>query len=159
MLVFKIAHKKYANSLAGSGVDGRWTSAGKTVVYCADSIAIAFLENMVRRQGVGFNDDFKTVIIDVPDELGKEVVLPKDLPAGWRDFRDYSACQKVGNKWYDKMMHPLLKVPSAVLTASCNYVLNTNHPDFPRIKVISITDLVPDERIEEILKGYKSSSQ
>ncbi len=153
MLVFKIAHKKYANNLAGSGADGRWTSAGKTVVYCAESIALAFLENMVKRQGVGFNDDFKTIIINIPDELGVEAVSLKNLPAGWRGFRDYTSCQKIGNKWYDKMKDPILKAPSAVLPESSNYVLNTNHPDFLKVKIVSITDLVPDERIEDILKG------
>ena len=154
MLVFKIGHKKYVNTLVASGAEGRWTSAGSAVVYGADSIALAFLENMVRRQGVGFNHDFKTLIIEVPDELGVQVVPPRNLPNGWRDFKDYTACQKIGNKWYDEMKLPILKVPSAVLPSSFNFVLNTNHHDFLKIKIVSITDLVPDERIEDILKKY-----
>jgi len=52
---------------------------------------------------------------------------------------------------------PLLKVPSAVMPESCNYVINTLHPDFRQLKIIAITDLVPDPRIEDILKKYPNS--
>src|SRR5580698_5233523 len=100
MLLYKIGHKNY-NPLTASGIDGRWASDGRKVIYCADSIALAFLENMIRRQGVGFNRDFKTILIDIPDDFKIEVVLADDLVAGWRFSRDYTICQQLGNKWYD----------------------------------------------------------
>lgn len=68
MLIFRIVYKSYSNSLQASGVRGRWNSEGNKVIYCAESIALAFLENMIRRQGVGFNDDFKTMFIQIPDD-------------------------------------------------------------------------------------------
>lgn len=122
------------------------------MIYCAESIPLAFLENMIRRQGVGFNDDFKIMIIEIPDDLEITTIQENDLEEGWRDFRDYSKCQPLGNRWHEEGKTPVLKVPSAVLPLSFNYVINPEHPDTKRIKLIQTTDLVPDKRIEAILK-------
>lgn len=154
MLVYRITHKAYSSALFASGIAGRWNGAGKKVIYCAESIALAFLENMVRRQGVGFNDDFKILIIEIPDDVGITTINSTDLEAGWRDFKDYAVCQPLGDQWYDRGRTLLLKVPSAVLPESFNYVINTRHVDFTKVQLIATTDLVPDERIEAILKDY-----
>jgi len=155
MLIFRVGHKNYATSLTASGVAGRWASAGKKVIYAAESIPLALLENMVRRQGVGFNQDFKIVVIEIPDDISVTTIPIQKLKPGWRDFRDYSICQLLGNKWFDGQETCLLKVPSAVIPESHNYVINTLHPDFSRIKIIQVSDLVPDERIETLLKTYR----
>ena len=152
MIAFRIGHKNYAATLVASGVNGRWASAGKHVIYCAENIPLAFLESMIRRQGVGFNDDFKTVFIDIPDDLHIEVLDENTLDPDWRNAYNYSHCQPAGNKWFDDMRVPVLKVPSAVMPGCYNYVINTLHPDFKHIKIIAVTALVPDNRIEEILK-------
>ena len=154
MLVYRIAHKQYSKGLFASGVEGRWNREGNKVIYTAASVALAFLENMIRRQGVGFNTDFKTLIIDIPDALKIQTIRLTDLPKGWRKFNEYSGCQPIGNEWYDKAEKPILKVPSAVLPEEFNYAVNTLHPDFRKIRLIKTTDLVPDERIEHILKTY-----
>lgn len=133
---------------------GRWNSTGKKVIYGAESIALAFLENMVRRQGVGFNDDFKIMIIEIPDTIEITTINSTDLEAGWRDFKDYLKCQPLGDQWYNKGETLLLKVPSAVLPQGYNYVINTIHGDFKKVRLIATTNLVPDQRIEEILKKY-----
>ncbi len=155
MLTYRIGHKNFATRLEASGVSGRWTSGGKMVIYCAESIPVAFLENMVRRQGVGFNADFKIVVIEIPDALPVKEITVAQLAKGWRQFSDYSLCQPIGNQWYDTQETPILKVPSAVLPSACNYVINTAHKDFSKISILTISDLEPDERIEAILKRHK----
>ncbi|OCX52612.1 hypothetical protein BEL04_14280 [Mucilaginibacter sp. PPCGB 2223] len=155
MLAFRIGHINYATKLTASGVAGRWASAGKKVIYAAESIPLALLENMVRRQGVGFNRDFKIVVIEIPDDISVTIIPLQKLKAGWRDFRDYAICQAIGNKWFDEQQTCLLKAPSAVIPESNNYVINTQHPDFRQIKIIRVSDLVPDDRIEDLLKNHK----
>ena len=154
MLLYRIVHKKYSHSLFASGMRGRWNSGGNKVIYCAESIALAFLESMIRRQGVGFNKDFKIMILNVPPKGRITIINISDLEKGWRDFNDYSKCQAPGDKWYNEQKSLLLKVPSAVLPESSNYVINTMHPDYKKVKLIEVTDLIPDERIEDILKKY-----
>jgi RES domain-containing protein len=154
MVIFRIGHRNYVNSLNASGANGRWAAAGRPVIYCAENIPLAFLENMVRRQGVGFNHDFKIACIHIPDDLLISSVEERDLDPDWRDPYDYSHCQPLGNQWFDNLRMPLLKVPSAVMPESYNYVINTLHPDFRKISILAVTDLVPDARIEDILKKY-----
>jgi RES domain-containing protein len=154
MLVYRIVHNLYAKNLFASGIKGRWNGSGKKVIYAVESIALAFLENMVRRQGVGFNNDFKIMIINVPDKIPIYEINVSKLTNEWRNFNDYSNCQSLGDKWYEAAKTPVLKVPSAVLPESFNYVINSEHADFRLIKLVATTDLVPDERIEAILKMY-----
>ena len=154
MLVYRIVHKNFSTNLFASGLKGRWNSGGKKVIYAAESIALAFLENMVRRQGVGFNRDFKIMIINIPDKMKITAIQVSALEKGWRSFNDYSKCQPVGDKWYNSFESVVLKVPSAVLPDAFNYILNTEHADYSKIKLLSVSDLIPDERIEDILKKY-----
>jgi RES domain-containing protein len=156
MLVYRITHHSYSTSLNASGLEGRWNSGGKKVIYCSQTIELAFLENMIRRQGVGFNHDFKIMTIEIPDALKINTIDPASLKPGWRTFRNYSFCQAIGDKWYATGSSAVLRVPSAVLPESSNYVINSTHKDFRKIKLINTSDLLPDERIENILKKYRS---
>ena len=155
MLVYRIVDKKYSDNLFVSGMEGRWNSKGHKVLYCAESVALAFLENMIRRKGNGFNDDFKIMIVDVPEKAGITYIKVGDLEGGWRSSENYSKCQKIGDKWYRDFKNLLLKVPSAVIPESFNYVINAAHPEYKKVRLIEIRNLIPDERIEEILKKYR----
>lgn len=146
MLVYRITPKIYSHSLFAPGLPGRWNGAGRRVIYTAESIPIAFMENMIRRKGIGFNDQFAIMVIEIPGTLRISKVDPESLAPGWRDYRDYKICQAVGKPWYDKNLSPVLKVPSAVLTTNFNYVLNAVHPDFHKIKLVTVTALLPDDR-------------
>lgn len=154
MLLYRIVHKKYSQSLFASGLPGRWNSKGNKVLYCAESISLAFLENMIRRKGVGFNHDFKIMFIEVPSKAKITCINNEDLDKDWRNPDNYSKCQVAGDKWYHENINLLLKVPSAVLPEAFNYVINTEHEDYKKIKLLEVTNLIPDERIEEILKKY-----
>lgn len=154
MLVYRIVHKKYSHHLFASGLPGRWNSKGNKVLYSAESVSLAFLENMIRRKGLGFNHDFKIMFIEVPPKSKITIVNADDLDKGWRNFDSYSKCQSAGDTWYNENAALLLKVPSAVLPEAFNYVINTGHTDYKKVKLVEVTNLIPDERIEEILKKY-----
>ena len=144
----------YSGSLFASGMRGRWNSAGNKVLYAAESIPLAFLENMVRRQGVGFNNDFRIMFISVPDPVSMEVISMDGLSPAWRNPNDYSACLPLGDKWYQDGKSIALKVPSAVMPEAFNYVINTLHREYSKVELVEVTNLVPDPRIDNILKKY-----
>lgn len=156
MLVFRIVHKRYADSLFASGLEGRWNSEGKKVLYTAESISLAYLETLAHRKGLGFNKDFKIMIIKIPDAVDFQIVSSSELTKHWRDFRNYSACQKIGDIWFENGEELGLKVPSAVVPENYNVVINTFHPDFKKVKLIDVLDFEPDERLEQIIKQYQS---
>lgn len=155
MVCFRIIHKKYTDPLFAPGVAGRWNIAGQKVLYCSDSIALAFLESMIRRQGIGFNDDFRIAHIKIPDNITPQIITEKELQKGWNNPFDYSKTQSVSNSWYNNLESLLLIVPSAVLSEGNNLVINVTHPDFSIVKLIKLTPLIPDQRLEEILKNVK----
>lgn len=154
MLVYRIVPKKYAHSLFASGMPGRWNSAGNKVIYTSESIPLAFLENMVRRQGVGFNDLFRIMFISLPGDAAIETIDPAVLEWGWRHPNDYGRCQELGDEWYNAGRSLALKVPSAVMPGAFSYVIHAMHSMYSRVELAGVTNLVPCERIEEILKKY-----
>lgn len=158
MLVYRIVHQSYSANLFASGVAGRWNRVGSKVIYTSESIPVALLESMVRRQGVGFNADFRIMFIDLPEPISLTTVNTADLGSAWRDPYDYTGCQPVGDRWFKMLQSLVLQVPSAVMPECHNYVINTLHPAFVNVKLHAVTDLVPDPRIEEILKNYQRSA-
>lgn len=157
MLVYRIAHKKYANSLFASGLEGRWNSEGKKVLYTAENISLAYLETMNYRKGLGYNDDFKIMVINLPPNSNLLFAETDTLPKNWRDFRNYGECQIIGNEWYDAAQHLALKVPSAVVPENYNVIINTTHPDYKNVELIEVLPFHPDERLELIIKKYKDN--
>jgi len=63
------------------------------------------------------------------DHLLKQIQI-KYLPANWRTFAAYSILQKIGSGWVISEETLVLKIPSAVTPYECNYVINTEHPEF-----------------------------
>lgn len=155
MLVFRITHRKYADSLSVSGFEGRWNSAGKLLLYTSENISLALLENMIYRVGSGFNHDYKIMAIYFPEEYLEQISFSK-LPKNWRDYESYTALQEIGNLWYNEQRSMCLKVPSPVLPENHNIIFNTTHPKFKNVKLIDILDFEPDERLEILLKKYKT---
>lgn len=159
MWVYRITLKKHASALWAPGLSGRWNSAGRKVVYAASSISLAALENILYRKGQGFNNLFATMLIDIPDMLPVTEYAQGDLPEGWNAPVDYAVSQRIGDQWYDRHATAILKIPSAVIPQESNYVLHSEHEDFPKIRIAGVTEFVPDPRIEDILNKYPKSSR
>nr|WP_247679972.1 RES family NAD+ phosphorylase [Chitinophaga polysaccharea] len=136
----------------GYGVPGRWNKGGIRVIYTASTLALATLESLIHRNGYGFNSDFATVFIEIPDDLPITEIRTKDLPEGWNSVDSYGISQELAEQWIKKGETAVLKVPSAVIPDEYNYVINSLHHDTIKIKIVEVTDYVPDPRIEEILK-------
>ena len=154
MLAFRIAHYKYAHSLSVSGFEGRWNSKGKLVLYASENIATSLLENIIYRTGIGFNNDYKIMVIYHPEEHIEQIIT-SNLPKDWRSMESYDQLQKMGDSWYDEQRSLCLKVPSSILPDNYNIIFNTTHPEFKNVKLIDVLDYEPDERLEKLLKKYK----
>ncbi len=155
MLVYRIAHKKYSETLFASELEGRWNSEGKKVLYTAESISLAYLETMYARKGFGYNKDFRIMVIQLPDDATIFDIDTKKLPKKWRDFRNYEVCQTIGDGWFSEKNSLAVRVPSAVVVDNFNIVINTLHEEYKKVKLIATLDFEPDERLEAILKKYK----
>lgn len=126
---------------------GRWNSPGRRVIYASESYAQAMLEVLAHRNKMKLPKHHKSVLIHIPASLPVETVLPSALP-GW-DAEDESAAKAFGDRWYDELRTPVLRVPSAVTHGpEFNLVLNANHPDFSQITADPPAPVLWDLRLE-----------
>ena len=153
MMVFRVVHRVVKELLSASGRDGRWSSNGRKVIYTSSSVALACLENVVRRSGSGFSSDFQTIFYEIPGNIQIEEVSIKKLDEKWRLRSRYSYCQATGNIWYDKKDSLILKVPSAIIPDEFNFVIKTTSSEIGQIKIKDIKPFIPDERLENILRS------
>ena len=146
MLLYRITKAKYADKLVASGFRNRWNEDGQYVIYSSASRALACLENLVHRSHSGNDQLFRTMIIFIPDELSVHTVQEKELPKNWHQgFCE--ACLNLGKAWYTENKYPILKTPSSIIPHEWNYILNTRHPDFNKIKLVGTEGFLFDERL------------
>ncbi len=151
MIVYRVLHNSVKDLLSGSGNEGRWCGKGRKVIYTSSSVALACLENILRRSGSGFSSDFRTIFYEIPDKIIVEKILIKSLKKEWRLRNNYGYCQAIGKNWYEKKDAIILKVPSAIIPEEFNYIIKTTSPQINLIKVIDDKPFMPDERLENIL--------
>lgn len=147
MLIYRITLAIYSNQLVSSGNEGRWNSRGAKVIYSAGSRSLACLENIVHRNGIGFDQLYRAMIIEVPDNLPVKEVSLNQLPEGWTNLFSAKITRSMGDEWYAGNETPVLKVPSAIIPAENNYILNTLHPLFKRVKLLYTEPFLFDTRL------------
>ncbi|NTS41949.1 RES family NAD+ phosphorylase [Flavisolibacter sp. BT320] len=149
MQVYRITLARYAGSLHASGNTARWNAKDVKMIYTASSRALACLENVVHRSGIGLKEAFRTMIIQVPDGLPITRIDKSSLLPDWHAFINYPYTQSLGNAWIDESDTAVLRVPSAIIPEEFNYLLNPLHPDFMQIQVVSTEPFAFDPRIKE----------
>jgi RES domain-containing protein len=147
MLVYRICRDLYAYDInSASGMAGRWNEDRQYVLYTAESRALACLENLVHRSHSGTNLIFRTMIIDVPDDMDITEVKLTDLPKNWKNSF-CKECLAIGVAWYQNNQTAALKVPSSIIPDEWNYILNTRHPNFSRITLLKTEEFLFDTRL------------
>jgi RES domain-containing protein len=155
MRVFRIERKKYLNStLKGTGAaltEGyRWNSLNTYLVYTAESRALAILEVSVH---LDLSEDLPTdrycVEIEIPDDIHMLELELGNLPENWDSRPPILETQFIGDDFVKENNAAVLKVPSSIVPQEHNYLINPNHSDSSRIKMISKSPLVFDPRMRQ----------
>jgi RES domain-containing protein len=85
------------------------------------------------------------VSFEAPDSVKSTGLDPKDIP-GW-NAADMIASRKAGDAWLEKTQTVILRVPSVVFEVERNVLINPDHPDFRRFRVIGTEPVRWDERL------------
>ena len=151
MFCWRIAKKKYASSaFDGEGSKrrgGRWTPKGFPAVYTAQTESLAALEQFVQLGDEGQNIKFVCFKVAIPEEVRIEEIDIASLPANWKDTPAPDSLKAYGAGWLARGESPVLKVPSALISSECNYILNPLHPDFQKIIIGSPEEFCYDPRM------------
>ena len=141
---YRVCRRIYAR-LDGEGsrkVGGRWNSPGRPVVYKAQRVALAVLENLVHMSRQDYPTGYVVVEATIPDHvriLGHTRFLDSESSDPMRERR-------AGDDWLASVESAVLRVPSAVVLGDLNYLINPQHLDFAQITVEPPMPMRFDER-------------
>ena len=76
-----------------------------------------------------------------------ERLAEKKLPMDWRASPPGPATMQLGNEWVRAQRSAVLAVPSAIIPAETNYLLNPAHPDFRRLRIHKPVEFTFDPRM------------
>lgn len=137
MIVYRITKRKFAAGIKGTGAalfPGRWNKAGTPVIYTGVTKEIALLETIVHATPM-IVPDLDILTIEIPDDSVTELEIP-DLPTNWAEYPAPTKLSDLGENWVLAGITIALKVPSCIINSSYNVILNCNHLDFKRVKVL-----------------------
>lgn len=127
--------------------DGRWNRPGRAVVYTSENLALCVPELLVQLDTDLVPDDYAAYELDVPESCAMETIDEDVLPPTWRRDATCAACQDLGDTWLEAGRTAILSVPSAVLSSGKNILLNPNHPDMKRIRLVDQEPFAFDPRL------------
>jgi len=163
MNVFRIEREKHLETtLKGIGAaltpGFRWNSINTYLVYTAESRALATLEVSVH---LDLTEDLPTdryyVEILIPDDIEIFELRQEDLPKKWESKPPILETQFIGDDFVIDNLAAVLKVPSSIVPPESNYLINPNHPDSKRIKVVSKKRMMFDERLKDQMESIESN--
>ncbi len=141
MHVYRITTTRYSRDLSGTGArlyGGRWNPKGISVVYTAESRALATVEYLVHVPLSLVPRDLSLVTLHLPDAIPCPTLALGDLPANWRDYPAPSALADLGAQWAATHETLALRVPSAVVAQEYNVLLNPLHPAMSQVTIVQV---------------------
>jgi RES domain-containing protein len=130
----------YGAALAGS----RWNSPGVRMAYTSTSRPLAVLEMLVHVSRDTVPADPILIPIDVPDALVAEATA---VPSDWAELAFGPNARGFGDRWVLERASVALLVPSVVLPAERNLLINPTHPAVRRVKAQSPEAFAFDRRL------------
>ena len=142
----------YRRLYGGVYASARWHSAGRPIVYTAQSLSLAALEILVRLKQTNDIQPFYAYSMEIPDHF---ILTPKSLPARWRSR--IAVSRAFGDAWLKANDLPALRVPTVITPGEWNVLVNPLHPQFSLKWVVTGPDAHTfDARLLPVKKGIRS---
>lgn len=148
MNVYRISKCKYIDDLSGTGsatFAGRWHSKGTHILYTAATPSLALLESVAHMAKV-LLDGYCMITLDIPTDTIQELQI-QTLQENWQQNPSPDSLKVFGNLFILKNEGLALKVPSVIMPEDSNYLINPNHKDFKKVKVLAKRNLFIDNRL------------
>lgn len=136
MILWRISNHPTLDGGGGLSLSGRWHTVGQRIVYGAPNPATALLEVLVHTE-IDIDDvpvNFRYLEIDAPDTLATEDVDTGGLGESWRT--DLATTRRAGDRWLQSGSTALLRVPSVIVPATWNVLVNPRHRESGKIRVV-----------------------
>jgi RES domain-containing protein len=146
MLLWRISRHRELSGAGGLRAPGRWHNRGAAIVYLAESPAGALLETCVHTSSNDVPPSYTLLALQTGESTSLETLDPNTLPANWIDH--LKVTRDIGSEWLRSLRSALFRVPSALVPATFNVLLNPSHPDAAQIQIEAAHDFPFDLRIK-----------
>lgn len=146
MALWRISRHRELDGLGGLRAPGRWHERGLPIVYLAETAAGALLEVCVHTAANDVPPSYTLLEVKVPTPISVETISVDSLPQNWSE--DLQATRAVGSEWLRSSRSALLRVPSVLVPATFNVLLNPAHPDSKKITIASVLEYPFDLRLK-----------
>ncbi len=117
------------------------------MVYLAENPAAALLESCVHTSANDIPPYYTLLAIEVPPTVSLAPLDASTLPADW--YEDVQSTRAIGSAWLRAGRSALFRVPSALVPATFNVMLNPLHPHAARLRIQSAVKYPFDPRIKK----------
>lgn len=152
VVAWRIVQRRFAkDAFTGEGArrfGGRWNSPGRSLVYTAQSLALAVLEILVHVDSEKLLENYVAIPATIDGHLIASIHESR-LPNNWRAYPTVRATQAIGDEWLAQADSPVLRVPSAVIPEEFNFLINPSHKDFRKLRIGKPRRFRFDPRLKE----------
>ena len=148
---YRIFKSKYADAwFDAEGAyrfGGRWNSPGSRLLYTSASQSLALLEILVHIDHDRLVQKYSVATITFDDVLMTDVSDIAVLPTDWNKPTVNPELQEIGDLWSRSRQSVVLKVPSVIVPAEANFLINAAHPDFGALMLGEAQPFLFDSRL------------
>ena len=149
---FTRTRKEAFSGKGGLYASGRWHTAGRPIVYTAQSLSLAALEILVRLKQTNDVQPFYAYSVDVPDPL---ILKPRSYPTQWKSRT--AVTRALGDAWLEAKTSPAMLVPTIITPGEWNVLLNPQHPEFSSKWIVTGPEAYTfDARLLKVAKPTRS---
>ena len=147
MIVWRISNYASLDGKGGLRSAGRWHNKGVPLVYLAESPAAGMLEVLANLE-LGVDEmpsSYCLLEVECPEKVTFETLNPQKLADDW--WQNLEWTRAAGDQWIASNESAILRVPSAIVPHSFNYLLNPRHPDAKWCKILAYKEYPFDKRL------------
>ena len=145
MILWRISRHRDLSETGGLRAAGRWHYAGHPIVNLAETPAAALLEVCVHTSANDVPPEFTLLKIEGPN-VNVPSIEKKELPQDWRTRLEVS--RNLGTAWLKKNESVLLRVPSALVPETVNFLFNPPNTQAKRFHVTDVFSYPFDPRLK-----------
>jgi RES domain-containing protein len=135
MILWRISRHQDLRGMGGLKTAGRWHHAGHAIVYLAQTPASALLEVCVHTSANDVPPAFTLLKIQGPD-LEVPSIPIVSLAKDWQTHLEVT--RDLGTAWLEKKRSVLLRVPSAVVPETANFLFNPSHKQAAKFHIAEV---------------------
>ncbi len=147
MKLWRISNYADLQGKGGLKASGRWHNRGIPIVYLSESPSLAMLEVLVHFE-LDLNEvpaNYQLLEVDYNQRTGMSHLHRNALSDDWQDDLEFT--RAIGDEWLISSSSLFLRLPSAVVPHSFNYLFNPRHVAAANAEIISVRHYPFDARL------------